>query len=144
MEQMRVSRSLEAMREKHGLIRAIKLHPREPYKTLVSSAMLTRHSIITMQLHYSTVCTYTTGLPLRKHQHVVDHVMFMWDDKLLRRRVCNEKEHAAWCGISDDGLRLGCRLTLGFLMVLLQQNNCGIYYKILEYVFRLLAIKTMW
>lgn len=49
-EQMSVSRSFKAMGEKRGLIRAIKLHSREHYKTLVSSAMLTRQSISTAQL----------------------------------------------------------------------------------------------
>lgn len=82
---MNVSRSLKAMGEKHGLIRAIKLHSREHYKTLVSSAMLTRQSIITMQLQ----CKYTIRLPLKNISIFVDLViMFMSDDKLLWRRVC--------------------------------------------------------
>lgn len=124
---MSVSRSLKAMGGKHGLIRAIKLHSREHYKTLVSSAMLTRQSIITMQLH--SVHKYTIRLPLKNISVLL--ILLLCLCGMISCFGEGYVTHIAWCGILDDGLWPGCRLTLCFPVACFVYSTVDIFYHIL-------------
>lgn len=127
---MSVSRSLKAMGGKHGLIRAIKLHSREHYKTLVSSAMLTRQSIITMQLH--SVHKYTIRLPLKNISVLL--ILLLCLCGMISCFGEGYVTHIAWCGILDDGLWPGCRLTLCFPVACFVYSTVDIFITYYVYI----------